>query len=91
MKKKRYFLFIVALAALFLLSGCIPQNHDASDPAGFFWGIWHGLILTFTLIGRLFTDTTMIFAEYNTGWPYTLGFLIGLGSTGGGISLFGRN
>ena len=92
--KSRLFLVCIALfAAMLLLTGCYPGggNYDAENPAGFFWGIWHGWISLFTLIGSVFSDYVTIYETYNTGFFYNLGFLIGVSSPIGSLSFFGRD
>jgi hypothetical protein len=54
--------------------------------AGFWAGVWHGLIIVITFIVSLFTSEVGIYETHNTGWPYNLGFLLGLCiSLGGGV------
>lgn len=71
------------LILLFLLlpiaTNAFVQGGDFSyyDPAGFFSGIWHGLLAPYSLIVRWFIDI-QIYATPNTGWFYDLGFLIGI-------------
>jgi len=90
MRNKKVLLIIalVVLIAIFL-TGCVPGDgsYDADRPAGFWWGLWHGLIVWITFFMGLFTGGKYtIYEAINTGWPYNLGFLIGLGSSvGGGI------
>ena len=88
MNKKTVLLCVMAVASLLLLAACFPGNerYTYEQPAGFFWGIWHGLIAIFTLIGSIFSDHVTIYESYNTGFFYNLGFLIGVGSPIGGIS-----
>ena len=89
MTKKTVFAGLLLLGIMFLLSGCYPGSgdYDSERLAGFFWGLWHGLIVWFTLIGSLFSDQVTIYEVYNTGFGYNLGFLIGVGRPiGGGIS-----
>lgn len=90
MKKRIFLLTILALAILVLFASCHPghERYTVEDPAGFFWGVWHGLISIFTLIGSIFSDTVTIYESHNTGFFYNLGFLIGVGSPIGSISLF---
>lgn len=81
------FLFFVAI---FILSSCAPGNirFDLA-PAGFWAGLWHGFISLFTFIISLFNDQVTIYEVNNSGWPYNLGFILGImifygGSTKGG-------
>ena len=90
MNKKTILLCVMAVAGLLLLTACFPGNerYTYEQPAGFFWGIWHGLIAIITLIGSLFSDNVTIYESYNTGFFYNLGFLIGVASPIGGVSFF---
>lgn len=80
----------VIVLALLVLTSCAPGNvkFDA-NPAGFWMGLWHGLISFFTFIISLFDNEVGIYETGNSGWPYNLGFILGImifygGSTNGG-------
>lgn len=47
------------------------------QPAGFWSGIWHGLLAPWSLIARWFIDDIGMYAFNNTGWFYDFGYLIG--------------
>ena len=82
----------MALLAVLLLgmSGCLagPSGpFNQADPAGFWAGLWHGFIVWLTFVLSLFSDVK-IYSANNTGWPYDLGFILGMacclgGGTGG--------
>ncbi len=56
-----------------------------AKPAGFWVGVWHGLICPFTLIACAFTPNVRIYETHNRGRLYDLGFFIGAtGALGGG-------
>jgi hypothetical protein len=79
-----------ALAGVLLLAvaGCAagPDSRFADCPAGFWSGIWHGLICPVTFIIGLFTRSVRIYEVSNTGNWYDFGFLIGACiSLGGGL------
>jgi hypothetical protein len=87
---KKIWLTAGALGLLALAAGCAagPQGpFDAQHPAGFWAGLWHGFITWITFVISLFSSVK-IYAAHNTGWPYDLGFIIGmacwLGGGGGG-------
>lgn len=84
MKTKSVF-FGSLLLFLLLCNSCEPGQYDES-PAGFLWGIWHGFIIFFSTLGKLFGFDVLISAEHNSGWPYWLGYLIGLSAALGGGS-----
>ncbi len=73
---------------LFLLSGCADSVDPASvqnlEPVGFWYGLWHGLILAVAFIVSLFDDTVAVYAVYNSGGWYDFGFLIGVMMVFGG-------
>jgi len=72
----------------FILTGCFPGGgYSASDPAGFFTGIWHGWIAPLSLIVGLFSDHVTLYETHNTGWWYDLGFYMAVISGFGSIAL----
>lgn len=87
MKKTLLLLLLVLLAVS--LTGCVPGDgsYTQEDPAGFFWGVWHGWIAPISLIMGLFQENIRIYEVNNTGWAYDLGFYIAVISGFGGISL----
>ena len=86
--KKILVLIMIALLAL-TLTGCMPgdEKYTQDDPAGFFWGIWHGWIAPLSLIFGFFNDTTRIYELNNSGLWYDFGFYIAIISGFGGFSL----
>jgi hypothetical protein len=81
---------VVILLVIFFLTSCAPGNIRFDEvPAGFWAGLWHGLISLFTFIISLFNDQVGIYEINNSGWSYNLGFILGImifygGSTKGG-------
>lgn len=71
-----------------LVSGCAtqPESFDGDAP-GFLYGLLHGFIIMFSLIGSIFTDYR-VYAYPNSGLWYDLGFFLGtlllLGGGGAG-------
>lgn len=84
-------LLVAAVAALVVLVavGCAPGNarwQGPDSPAGFWAGLWHGLIIIVTFIVSLFNHSVGVYETHNAGWSYNLGFLLGcMASLGGGI------
>jgi hypothetical protein len=82
---------VLALSAV-ALSACAagpnPALDTGPDPAGFWLGLWHGLILPVTFVLSLFTDSISIYEVQNDGGWYDAGFVLGLlvvlGGGGGG-------
>jgi hypothetical protein len=89
-RKKLFLLSIMTALILLTMTGCVPGDgtYTASNPAGFFWGIWHGWIAPISLIIGLFQDNIRIYEVINTGWWYDFGFYIAIISGFGGLSLF---
>jgi hypothetical protein len=80
---------LLLLIALITIVGCVPGdgNRTADEPAGFFWGIWHGWIAPISLIwGLLFNPEIRIYEPSNSGWAYDFGFYIAVISGFGGVS-----
>lgn len=78
--------FLIASIVVFIIVGfsaCAPKGYTSNE-AGFFSGIWHGLIFLFSLIGKLFGADIGLYAMNNSGFWYWLGFLFGMGGLGGG-------
>jgi hypothetical protein len=80
-------LLIVVL--LIFISSCAPSGYSEDD-YGFFSGIWHGICIPFTIIGKIFGMDIGLYAENNSGTFYWIGMLIGIGSLGGGGASIGR-
>ncbi|MCF8228927.1 MAG: hypothetical protein K9G58_06870 [Bacteroidales bacterium] len=75
------------IIALFLLSSCAAGNEKFDvDPAGFWYGLWHGFISLVTFIISLFNENVSIYEVNNSGWPYNLGFILGVAIFYGGGS-----
>jgi hypothetical protein len=77
------------LAAL-ALTGCADSvNHTVAatmEPVGFWYGLWHGMILPFAWLVSLFDSDVAIYATYNNGGWYDFGFVLGVGALTGGSS-----
>jgi hypothetical protein len=72
-------LFLLAAVAV-LLAGCAAGDARFADeaPAGFWWGLWHGVIAPIAFVVGLFDDGVQIYERANTGAWYDLGFLLGI-------------
>ncbi len=84
------------LAAL-VLSGCAASpNEMARTPdqegqiAGFWQGLWQGIISPFAFLVSLFSDKVGIYEVHNNGGWYNFGFMLGVsiifGGSGGGAA-----
>ena len=74
-KKSYNLLFLFSL--LFFITSCAPLGYEPHE-SGFLSGLWHGLILPLSLIGKLIGLEIGIHALNNSGFFYWLGFIIGL-------------
>lgn len=86
---KRFGLAVVVGLAL-VLSACATQPVASAPSApGFLWGLLHGFIALFSLIGSLFWDIR-VYAYPNGGGLYDFGFVLGtaLFFGGGGTAQF---
>jgi len=83
----------VALVVLVvLLAGCAAGDARFDEaPAGFFAGLWHGIIVVFAFVVSLFSDTVRIYEVNNAGPIYDLGYVLGAsGALGGGCRIWIR-
>lgn len=79
--------FALLVAVPLALAGCAGQpftSHYADALPGFWWGLLHGFIAPFSLIGSFFNPEICAYAAPNVGWWYDLGFVLGIGGLTGG-------
>ena len=91
MKKYRLVFLVVALVVLLAAcsAGANPQvgsPHVDGDVAGFWMGLWHGLIAPITFLISLFRDSVNIYEVHNNGNWYDFGFIFGACISLGGSS-----
>ncbi|NMB83904.1 hypothetical protein GYA28_01295 [Candidatus Roizmanbacteria bacterium] len=55
-----------------------------AKPAGFWVGLWHGIIAPLVFIIGLFTANVKVYETNNNGRWYDFGFLLGIGAFSGG-------
>lgn len=81
------FVKIIALLVLvvMLLASCAPRANELERPksdenevAGFWLGLWHGIIAPVTFVISLFSDAIGMYEVNNNGGWYNLGFLFGM-------------
>ena len=79
---RRALALLGGLGILLLLSSCAagpnPAVGSGQDPAGFWLGLWHGIIFIVTFVISLFTDTVSVYEVANDGNWYDFGFFLGL-------------
>lgn len=81
-RKQLLLIIILVLAAAVLVTGCADRNDEegtegSDGVAGFWAGLWHGLILPVAFIISLFDDGVGIYEIHNKGNIYNLGFVLG--------------
>ena len=92
---KKTWVVVLLLAVMLVLSACAAgpnemrgTGDDEGEVAGFWLGLWHGIIAPITFIISLFNDAVGIYEVHNNGGWYNFGYLIGLtiilGGSGGG-------
>jgi hypothetical protein len=91
MTKKRLLLVFIAILAMLLLAGCAAGTNPTVDvldadgkSAGFWSGLWHGVISPITFIISLFSDNVNVYEVYNSGNWYDFGFMFGVSIIFGG-------
>lgn len=82
---------------LVVIAGCAPGPNELANSsdvegkvAGFWQGLWHGLIAPVTFVISLFSHNIQMYEVHNNGNWYNFGFLLGLviilGGGGGGAA-----
>lgn len=98
---KMKLLLIMLVVIPLLLAACTAGPNELrntpdedGEVAGFWRGLWHGLISPITFVLSLFTRNIHVFEVHNNGGWYTFGFLLGasatFGGSGGGAAYRGR-
>jgi hypothetical protein len=84
-------LLLVAVVAILALTSCAPganPQQSVADPggdvAGFWLGLWQGIIAPVTFVIALFSDTVNVYEVHNNGNWYNFGFVLGAGILLGG-------
>jgi hypothetical protein len=93
MKKTTALALAGLIVLLMALSACAPGPNPAEKTAaadgkiaGFWKGLWHGLISPVTFIISIFSKTVRLYEVHNNGGWYNFGFVLGAGLfLGGGI------
>jgi hypothetical protein len=88
-------LLLVSLAVV--VTACVagpnPEVGSAAEGeevAGFWLGLWHGIIAPVTFLISLFTDNVNLYEVHNRGNLYDFGFVLGAGILFGGGGLGAR-
>lgn len=91
----------LALVVVLLLAACTAgPNPDVGTPggdgdvAGFWLGLWHGIIAPITFLISLFDNDVNFYEVHNNGNWYNVGFALGallwIGSSGGSTAARSR-
>ena len=86
MKKTTALALAGLIVLLMALSACAPGPNPAEKTAaadgkiaGFWRGLWHGLISPVTFVISLFSKTVRLYEVHNNGGWYNFGFVLGAG------------
>jgi len=86
MTKKEIAALILILFMALAMASCAPgpnameKTADAKGKvAGFWLGLWHGLISPVTFVISLFSKTVRFYEVHNSGGWYNFGFVLGAG------------
>ena len=74
------------LVCVVILSGCAAGQNlredtprdPAEKPAGFWLGLWHGIICPVAFVVSWFRSSINIYEIHNSGFGYNFGFMIGV-------------
>ena len=70
------------IVATLLLSSCADVSTVCAEPNemvyGFWYGVWHGAIILWSLIAQLFYDDVAIYGINNNGGWYDFGYVLGV-------------
>lgn len=88
---RRHLMLILVIVAAVVLSACIAGPNPAVDSpdssgelAGFFTGLWQGIVIPVTFVISLFTENVSVYEVHNSGGWYDFGFVLGAGTFLGG-------
>jgi len=84
----RLFNLLIVIPFLFLVTSCTAGDTQFTQDnlAGFWYGLWHGIIAFISLVIQLFNDNVAVYEVNNTGGWYDFGFLLGVIFIWGGSS-----
>lgn len=77
---------VIVILIMVLMTTCAPGPNDLEKKpddegriAGFWKGLWHGLIAPITFIISIFTKSVRFYEVHNNGTWYNFGFVLGAG------------
>lgn len=80
---KKLVLPTIIILCLLFISSCAPEAVTEKE-YGFWYGILHGFVLPFTIIGKIFKMDIGLYAITNTGTFYWIGYFFGFAIITGG-------
>lgn len=80
---------VVLVVGVLLLAGCAAGPNDvarvgSTHLAGFWLGLWHGVISPITFLVSLFNHHVNVYEVHNNGGWYNFGFMFGVSIVFGG-------
>jgi hypothetical protein len=94
---KRIRIILAVAACVALLGACAAGVNPVvgvaapdGDVAGFWLGLWHGVIAPVTFVISLFADSVSVYEVHNSGNWYDFGFVFGAGILFGGGGMGSR-
>ena len=71
---------LILFPVVFVLTSCAAGDAQFTPetPAGFWYGLWHGIISVISLVIHLFNESVVVYETNNTGGWYDFGFLLGV-------------
>jgi hypothetical protein len=76
---------VIVVASLLLAACAAGANPElatappgSAEPAGFWLGLWHGVIIPVTFVISLFNDHVSVYEVHNDGNWYDAGFVLGI-------------
>ena len=83
---KKFRTLVLIFAFIFVFFSCAPGPNDLEKIpnkegkiAGFWKGLWHGLIAPITFIISIFKKNVRFYEVHNSGFWYNFGFVLGAG------------
>ncbi len=77
---------LIVLLPLLVACAAGDEQFTPHNPAGFWFGLWHGIIAVISLIIHVFNENIAVYEVNNTGGWYDFAFLLGVIFIWGGSS-----